>query len=154
MDEVTADDVDIEVEVPGSQSRVWATLTTKAELTSWLAEDARVGAGVGDPFELFWDVANPDINSTIGCRIVEWEEPRRFTIEWKGPVQFASIMNGDPVPTWVAIDLRAAGDNTTIVHLRHGGWGATPEWGEARAWHEAVWRGALDQLRTLLLNAR
>ncbi|MGW4397094.1 SRPBCC family protein [Amycolatopsis nivea] len=147
MSDSSPEDILIEVEVPATQDQVWAAVASATELSSWLAEDARVGTAVGEPFELFWDPGNREVNSTIGCRIVEWEEPTRLTIEWKGPVQFASIMNGSPVPTWVSVDLRAGSGNSTILRLRHGGWRSGETWLQARAWHETVWGNALNQLR-------
>jgi uncharacterized protein YndB with AHSA1/START domain len=125
----------------------WRAWTHEADLASWLTGRAKVRAEVGGPYELFWDPEHPDRNSTLGCRLLEVIPLRRLSFTWRGPVQFADLMNaGEPPPTSVRVDFEAISSGRTRVRLEHVGWGAGERWQQARAWQEQAWRGAFDEL--------
>ena len=68
---------------------------------------------------------------------------------WKGPDQFASLMN-EPEPV-TSVDVRfGVEDDVTIVEVEHSGWGEIDVWSDARDWHEVAWRGVLESLKTTL----
>jgi uncharacterized protein YciI/uncharacterized protein YndB with AHSA1/START domain len=134
------------LQVPVSVEQLWKLWTENSEITSWLAPKAHVVADVHGPYELFWEPAHPDRNSTIGCVITEIKKHSVLAFNWKGPVPYADLMNVDPLPTFVRVTFKSLGPNTSSVRLEHGGWGAGSRWAEARQWQEQAWSGAFAEL--------
>ncbi len=143
MNNPNAIELSLRLQVPTKEA--WALWTQNAELERWLTAKANVNSEQGGSFELFWEPERPEQNSTLGCRITEVDEPKHISFEWRGPVQFHHLMNVTPFPTHVDVYFDEA-DDSTVIRLRHDGWGDTPEWKEARAWQEGAWRGAFDAL--------
>jgi uncharacterized protein YndB with AHSA1/START domain len=141
----------LELPVAASPDRVWRALTEGSELTQWLCEDANIKQEPGGEFELFWDLSNPNVNSTKGCKILAIDGDRSLKYQWKGPDQFSGLMNNPP-RTFVEITLQDKGGET-IVGLTHSGWGTGPAWDQALAWHKAVWSNALMALKALVENS-
>jgi len=126
-------------------SEAFAQFTDPRKLVAWLTESAEIEAKVGGKYELFWEPAKREQNSTIGCRVTAIAPNELLAFEWKSPMQFASLANcADPL-THVVVAFAPAG-NKTVIHLVHSGWRSSPEWEEARIWQERAWRGALEAL--------
>jgi hypothetical protein len=83
--------------------------------------------------------------STKGCRILNYQEPGLLKFNWKGPDQFAPLMNEDNDLTMVSVRLEQVNNGTKVI-LEHSGWGHTEEWVSAKQRHNAAW----DQLLTSL----
>jgi uncharacterized protein YndB with AHSA1/START domain len=118
-------------------------------LQRWLAPVAEVSPRVGGKYELFWEPADRENNSTIGCRITALEPDRFLSFEWKGPKQFKQFMNAADPLTHVVIFFVPGGEDAgqwTDVHLIHSGWRSTHEWEAARQWFEVSWHGAFAEL--------
>ena len=101
-------------------------------------------------YELFWDPDHPSQNSTQGCRITGFVRNKLITIQWKGPVPYADLMNVEPLPTWVTISFETIDSHSTIIHFRHSGWGDSDKWKEAHTWQERAWQSAFDELQKTL----
>jgi len=128
--------------------RAFAYFTDSKLLRSWLALDADVEAKVGGKYELFWEPANHEDNSTIGCRVTALSEGELIAFPWRSPKQYKPFANGaDPLTHVVVIFM--ATPSGTRVHLIHSGWRSTHEWEEARQWQERAWTGALEQLKKI-----
>lgn len=140
----------VQVVIERTPDAVWNAWTDEDMIVQWLAPEANVGAEEGGEYELFWDPEHPDRNSTLGCRILDLAEPHSLRFTWKGPEEFASLMNRSPEPTEVRVSLTPSGDDRTTLTLEHGGWGEGEGWRKARDWHVSVWNGALDQLKRYL----
>jgi uncharacterized protein YndB with AHSA1/START domain len=67
--------------------------TDNSRLESWLCRAADVEPVVGGKYELFWNLENKEIDSTIGCKVSAVEPGKFISFEWKGPQQFSSFMN-------------------------------------------------------------
>ena len=145
------DPIVLEIELSVTARAAWDAWNNPKVLRLWLAKDARVGAAIGESFELFWD-ADPRVDSTIGCKITACRDQRLLAFEWKGPTRFAEIMNVEPLPTWVRVELLAQSTDQTVIRLEHGGWQSGPDWEAARIWHESVWRSSLGELRSYLVS--
>lgn len=127
--------------------RTWQAWVYPAELTRWFAPGAAVERRVGGAYELFFDPAHPEQNSTKGCRLLTYEEPTELVFTWKGPDEFAQVMNQDDSRlTQVRVRLRQAGEGTE-VQVEHTGWGEGPDWEQARQWHVGAWDMVLKQLQ-------
>lgn len=116
-------------------------------LETWLTTQAQVEAAVGGKYELFWNPADREHDSTIGCRVVALTRDRLISFEWKGARQFERFMNSQRPLTNVTVSFFPQADGTE-VHLLHSGWRAGPEWDEARTWFDGVWRAALSKLES------
>lgn len=138
--------------VNGDLSAAFAMFTQSSGITEWLAVGAEVEPFVGGRYELFWDIHNKEVNSTIGCKVTAIEENEMLCFEWKGPVQFAECMNAATPLTHVAVFFTPQGEGTTAIHLVHTGWGKSGQWEEARNWFEAVWGNALKKLEDVMRN--
>jgi uncharacterized protein YndB with AHSA1/START domain len=125
---------------------VWHAWADAGELSSWLAPQARASPRVGGAYELFWEPGHPERNSTLGCRVTRVAQGRELAFQWRGPVQFADLMNREPLPTSVTVRLDPAGDGGTLMTLEHAGWGAGARWAEARAWQRRAWEVAFARL--------
>lgn len=56
-------------------------------LQSWLCEKAAVKARLGGLHELFREPADPENDSTIGCRITASEPNQLLAFQWRSPRQ-------------------------------------------------------------------
>ncbi|PKL77640.1 MAG: hypothetical protein CVV27_04905 [Candidatus Melainabacteria bacterium HGW-Melainabacteria-1] len=130
--------------LPLPPARAFELLSEPAHLERWLCESARVELRDGGRFELFWDLDQPDRNSTLGCRILCLRVPYQLCFEWKGPPQFDALMNHLEPLTAVTLTCFVQADGSLLC-LQHGGWPAGAE--EARRWFSAVWSHALQRLQ-------
>lgn len=119
-----------------------------ALLTSWLTAVAEVEPAVGGKYELYWDPADRENNSTIGCRITAIEPGQLVAFQWRSPKQFKSFANAADPLTHVTVSFCAERSGTR-VHLVHAGWRSGDEWEEARVWQERAWSGALRALQSV-----
>jgi uncharacterized protein YndB with AHSA1/START domain len=138
----------IEIEVGATVDRVCQAWTETNDLIKWLTARANVRAGTGGPYELFWEPAHPERNSTLGCVINSIRVNEILGFTWKGPAPY-DVMNSDPPPTSVTIMSRVTGPDRTIIRIEHTGWGTGPRWMEGRAWEDRTWTGAPAQLNGL-----
>lgn len=131
--------------LPVPPDEAFEFFTDDGRLRSWLAADADVEARVGGRYELFWDPADRDNDSTIGCRVTAIAPPQFLAFQWRSPRQYKELANAaDPLTHVVVLFVpERAG---TRVHLVHSGWRSDPQWEEARRWQERAWTGAFQQL--------
>ena len=137
----------VRLSLPAPVDQVWRAWTKNEQLTTWLTAKANVKPVVGGPYELFWEPEHPDLNSTLGCKLTAVESKRLLAFSWRGPSQFADLMNAQPFPTSVRVTFTKDEPGQTVVEFEHRGWGQGPRWAKARAWQERAWRGAFDQLQ-------
>ncbi len=149
-DEMSSRDIVIDLKLNVAPSKAWALWTEASQVESWLTTKANVNPVLGGDFELFWDPSTPDQNSTKGCKITSIVPGKLLAFEWKGPVPFADIMNVAPLPTWASVSFEPIGENETMVHFRHSGWGSSDRWIQARKWQENAWRMAFAELDKVL----
>ena len=136
----------LEKKVSVSIDEAWKLWTEREKIESWLTGAANLEVKVGGLYELFWEPEHPERNSTIGCKILELEPHRLISFQWKGPTQFADIMNKAPLPTWVRVTFSNFEKNQTIIRLEHFGWKSEPKWVEAQKWQANAWLQALSKL--------
>ena len=89
--------VRIEVFVEAPLDLVWWAWTETERIIEWFAPAANIVPVNGGAFELFFDPADHAHMSTIGCVITAFESKEMLAFTWKGPNQFAQLMN-EPVP--------------------------------------------------------
>lgn len=143
--------IHVKVTVPCTKTEAFQRFTVNDMLELWLTEAAEVDPRLGGKYELFWDPENKKSNSTLGCKITAVEEGRMLCFNWKGPDQFAGIMNYSNPLTHVTVFFisRTEKPHSADIHLIHTGWSNTKSWDEARLWQETAWNAALDRPKEL-----
>lgn len=135
--------------VAAAPDLVWWAWTITERATAFFAPHANITARVGGAYELFFDPANHNHMSTKGCLVTVLEPQERLGFTWKGPDQFAPLMNGEGALTSVLVTMRPGPDGT-VVSVEHGGWGEGDDWAQARQWHEVAWEQVLTSLKSAL----
>src|SRR5262245_55053790 len=132
-----------EIEVGAPIETVWRAWTSQAETERWLAPSANVTFVEGGAYEFFWS-ADPDTDSTRGCRVIAIEPEQRLVFEWQGNRNFIDLFR--PPHERTLVEARFSwGDEpshtTVVVEQRETrsleGWVAYDEW-MADAWEEAL----------------
>lgn len=142
-------DIDIQVLIAKTPDKVYEAWVVPDLLERWLTRRANVQAKVGGAYELFWDLKNPDVNSTLGCRITDIVPNSELSFGWKGTEEYASVM-GTSTSVFVRFEPR---DDGTLLRFIHRGWGTGVDWEKARLWQAEAWREALENLKNMLENA-
>lgn len=137
--------------------RVWRAWTDPEQLCPWFALRANVVPKRGEPYELFWDLAHPERQSTLGCRITFIQPQRWLGFRWRGPSIYDDVMNENavppPPPTHVTVSFATNGEQTT-VRVSHTGWLEGERWAEARAWHVHAWKAVFQNLAAFVEGRR
>jgi uncharacterized protein YndB with AHSA1/START domain len=144
------DSIVVDLEFAAPVEDLWAAWTEAPRLAQWLCAKANVTLEEGGAYELFWDPEHPEENSTLGCHIKALEEEYSLRTEWRGPPEFAEIMNVQPFPTTLFVRFQPLGPSRSRLHLEHLGWGDGDRWTAARSWQQKSWESALAKLRPLL----
>ncbi len=140
-----------EIQVDAPIEKVWHAWTDEDTITRWFPPEANIEPYLGGSYELFFDPRDHDRMSTKGCVITEFEPMDSLGFGWKGPDQFADLMNDPDCLTHVKVAFREDKGGTQIA-LTHGGWGEGDEWFEAREWHRRAWEGVLNQLGSFMTH--
>ena len=141
--------VRVEVTIAAPQNLVWWAWTKPDRITAWFAPEARLDVRPRGAFELFFDPSDHDHQCTKGCIFTLVEPYQRLGFTWKGPDQFATLMNDSSSLTSVLITLYDE-DGSTHVVVEHSNWGEGEEWAQARAWHQMAWEQVLGNLKSAL----
>lgn len=136
-----------------SPEYVYRLFTVGEYLETWLSVEALVEPEVGGRYELIWDPGIGSQYNTVGCRVLALEANRFLSMEWKGPPQYAAIMNEvDPltVVTVLFLEARQGAYKVTEVHLTHTGWSTDPAWDEAYEFFGTAWEMQLKALAAVV----
>ncbi len=135
----------MEVSVEALIDLIWLAWTETEGITEWFAPAANIVPVEGGAYEFFFDPADHTHMSTIGCVITAIKPMERLAFTWKGPDQFAQLMN-EPVPaTSVEVTFQKE-KGSTRVQIEHSGWGNGDNWKEAREWQFKAWKEVLQSL--------
>lgn len=135
-----------EIEIAASKELVWLAWTQRERIIQWFAPEAYLEPRLGGAYELYFTPENHDVMGTKGCIVTLWEPQERLGFTWKGPDDFAAVMNHQDALTYVLVSLSEAQGFTRVV-VEHFGWGETEEWEQARTWHQGAWAQALGSLK-------
>lgn len=146
-------EITIEQRLNASIDRVWQAWTDSVQAGTWFAAGANIQPERGGAYELFWDLAHPERDSTIGCRLTFIQPKKWLGFTWRGPFIYDDLMNENatppPPPTHVTVQFESQKDQTEI-QVTHIGWGAGPRWDDARNWHIRAWAGVIQNLMAFL----
>ena len=141
--------IQIEITVNAPRDTIWRAWTESDQIATWFSPDASVEARPGGKFELYFGPSNHDHECTKGCVFTLVEQLKNLGFTWKGPDQFADLMN-EPIPSTSVLVSFFQEDGFTRVVVEHSGWGQGKEWEEARVWHEKAWLDVLGRLKSAL----
>lgn len=131
------------VEVPLSREQVWALWTTEQGVTRFFAPAARIGTGIGEPYEVLLDTsAAVGKQGNEGCVITQYQPVERLGFQWIAPPGFPEER---AVPTEVFLLLEEPQPNWTKVTLGHIGWQEGGEWPAVFEYFEKAWPTVLEQ---------
>ncbi|KIL35110.1 ATPase [Cohnella kolymensis] len=139
-----------EIVVSESKELIWYAWTISERVSQWFAPAANIDPRVGGAFELFFIPGNKEQMNTKGCKITSLSPMEQLSFTWKGPDDFAGLMNSSDSLTEVQVRFTQAGDKTTNVTIEHTGWGTGEQWDKAFQWHEMAWTQVLNSLKTAL----
>jgi len=138
-----------EVKVLAPLGDVWEAWLDTDTIMKWFAPEAHIDPLLEGAYELFFDPKDHDHMSTIGCTITQLTPKELLGFSWKGPDQYAELMNEPTPSTQVKVEFRET-NGVTRLSLEHMGWGEGEQWAEAREWHRRAWEGVLAQLKSFM----
>jgi uncharacterized protein YndB with AHSA1/START domain len=134
-----------ETTIPETVEALWKEWTDQTKITKWFSPEANIEPRLDGAYELFFNPSDHDSMSTKGCRITEFEPRSQLMFQWKGPDQYAQLMNAPP-ETHVEVTFSPKGPDT-VMTITHTGWGQGSEWQGAREWHDRAWQGVIADLK-------
>ncbi|MFB5089348.1 SRPBCC domain-containing protein [Psychrobacillus sp. PGGUH221] len=129
---------------------VWFAWTLSDRVSEWFAPETIIEPEVGGAYELYFIPGNKSEMNTKGCKITRLVDYNELHFTWKGPDQFAKIMNNENTLTIVKVNLKTNDNNSTTVSLEHTGFKTDENWSEALNWHDMAWTGVLSSLKSAL----
>jgi len=112
----------IEISISAPLEMVWQAWTETEHVTGWFSPEANVEARVGGPFELFFDPSDHDHQTTKGCVFTAVKPMRKLAFTWRGPDQFAELMNTPGELTSAVVTFQKEGE-AVRVSVEHGSGG-------------------------------
>lgn len=139
--------IKVSVNVKGSSRKVFEMFVNSKKVESWLCNEANIETKVGGKYEVYNGEDKDD--NTEGCKVLGIDPTGYLVIEWKGPKQFAKLMNTENTLTQVCVLLHPKGKFTQVTII-HSGWGAGTEWKKAYEYFESAWKAALTKLESVM----
>lgn len=131
---------------------VWYAWTISERVSEWFAPETFIEPEIGGAYGLYFIPENKTGMNINGCKVIKLVAQRELHFTWKGPEQFADIMNQDNSLTHVKVNFHEVNKSSTKVSVEHVGFKATENWLEAYKWHEMAWSGVLSSLKSALEN--
>lgn len=139
-----------EVTVNAPLNLVWYAWTISERVSEWFAPEAKVEAVEGGKYELYFIPGNDTAMNTKGCTILKLIDERDLVFTWKGPDQFAPVMNSENELTTVHVSFKSNDSSSTSVIVEHRGFKDDTRWKEAIKWHQMAWEGVLSSFKSAL----
>jgi len=146
-----------QVRVPASPREVFAAFASTAGVTSWLVDAAHVELRIGGPYELLFDMEEPEgQQGSEGCRVLAWIPDRMLAFTWNAPPLFGELRDR---LTWVVIELACADGGCTDVSITHLGWPESgfldgSRWPQVFAYFERAWGIVTSALERRFANGK
>lgn len=137
--------IEIEIDIAASKEKLWSAWTRSENVSEWFAPLANIEPMVGGAFELFFIPSDPNHMTTKGCSFLELIPNERLSFNWKGPDDYAELMNHDPL-TVVTVTFKDE-QGTTKITLSHTGFATGSEWDDSIKWHQLAWTQVLNSLK-------
>jgi uncharacterized protein YndB with AHSA1/START domain len=136
-----------EVEISAPVDRVWNAWTSSEEAQKWLAPRANVFFEKGGEYEFFWN-EDPEIDSTLGCKLLAINPGERLAFEWQGKKEFLHMFK-PPEGSRTIIEVRFISiDGETQVIVNQEETRNLPQWEAYDSWMASAWELALASLKS------
>lgn len=127
----------IAVTVPATPDKVWPLWTTDEGVRSFFAPGSHIELRVGGAYEMFFDPDRPvGSRGADGMFLLAVEPQQRLAFTWNAPLTQPYVR---AQRTMVTVDFIPVGTDSTLVVLRHIGWGRGPEWDQALTYFDTAW---------------
>lgn len=126
--------------------KVWKSWSSENETKKWLAPKARVIFEENGAYEFFWD-EDPNIDSTIGCKIKTIENGRRITFEWQGKTEYIGMFREPYGPTMIEVRFVEEENGKTKLILEQKETRELEKWKDYDEWMYGAWEYAIDCLK-------
>lgn len=132
-----------EVAVAASPMDVWLAWASSDGLESWWAVPrSKIELRIGGPFELHFDVEQPDgLQGSEGCRVLAYVPGESLAFTWNAPPHLPLRASN----TWVVLTFSSR-DDGCVVRLVHTGFLEGPDWDDYMAYFEKAWGYVLGLL--------
>lgn len=137
-----------QINIAAPQNLVWYAWTLSERVSEWFAPETIIEPEVGGAYELYFIPGNKTGMNTKGCKITRLVDQNELHFTWKGPDQFANIMNNENSLTTVKVKLMKNDIDSTTVSIEHSGFSTDENWLEALNWHDMAWTGVLSSLKS------
>jgi uncharacterized protein YndB with AHSA1/START domain len=129
----------VAVTVAGTPQAAWSLWTTDEGVRSFFAPGSHIDLRVDGAYEIFFmPSAPPGRRGADDMRLLAVEPHRRLAFTWNAP---ETLPQARAQRTVVTLHFTPVGDDSTMVTLRHTGWGDGPVWDEAIGYFESAWNG-------------
>ena len=126
--------------------KVWNAWTSKEQTESWLAPGANIQFEEGGPYEFFWN-ENPEVDSTLGCKLLSIKPHQYLHFEWQGKREFLHMFQlPEGRRTTVEVHFSPTSNGVRIAVVQNET-RDLPEWKEYDTWMAAAWKMALESLK-------
>ncbi|MGM9987805.1 MAG: SRPBCC domain-containing protein [Bacillaceae bacterium] len=139
-----------EVTIKAPIDLVWYAWIISERVSKWFAPEVVIEGREGGAYELYFIPGNKTEMNTKGCKIMKLVSEKELQFTWKGPDQFADIMNKENELTIVKVTFVIIDEHTTKVIVEHTGFNNEDNWLEAINWHQMAWSGVLTSLQSAL----
>jgi uncharacterized protein YndB with AHSA1/START domain len=136
-----------EIVIKSDLDSVWKSWTDSDRVAQWFAPAAEVESKIGGKYEVYFNPADKDTMSTKGCKVLKIVKSKLLAFDWKGPDQFAEIMNNPNELTVVEVSFTEQGENLLVL-LKHSGWKDSDGWSAAKQWHVHAWDDVFSSLKS------
>ncbi|WP_342577711.1 SRPBCC domain-containing protein [Psychrobacillus sp. FSL K6-2843] len=143
-------EINKEITITAPIDLVWYAWTISERVSEWFASEAIINPKIDGAYELYFIPGNKTGMNTKGCKITKIVEQNELHFTWKGPDQFASIMNDENSLTLVKVNFSNTDNNITKISVNHSGFKSDENWSEVIKWHDMAWSGVLSSLKSAL----
>jgi len=137
--------IEKEVVLDAPRAEVWRTWTSEEGIATFFARNNRVELRVGGPFEMLFDMGQPEgLRGSEGCRILAFLPEEMLAFSWNAPPAHPEIRQ---LRTQVVLQFSDAGEGKTHLRLVNHGYGAGEKWDPVYDYFDNAWGFVLENLR-------
>ena len=129
------------IKIPAPISQVWHAWTTEEGAKSFFAPDCKIELQVGGAYEMYFDREAPEgERGGEGLTILAIQPEKLLSFTWNAPPSLPEVRGQ---LTHITLQFVSNGEQETLLHFYHDGWGEGGQWDQAydyfsRAWGEVV----------------
>jgi uncharacterized protein YndB with AHSA1/START domain len=132
------------VNVAANPDEVWRAWTTVEGIKTFFGPEARVELRPGGPYEIYFDIEQPEgLKGSEGCKVLSFVPSRMLSFTWGAPPKFPRARK--ETAQWVVLFFEPSGDGT-LVTLIELGWKDGEESDAVYQYFDRAWVTVLSLL--------